>query len=84
VSAAVKAPRRLLPGFSRWATGLYAFGYRRVIYFASRDSEGRWQVVAEGAEEQRIGPGGTSKAAAVRAALDAIDNQDQDQEEVEQ
>ena len=76
MSVAVK-PRRALPSFARWGTRLWAFSYRNVTYFASPDASGRWQVVAEHGQSVPVGPGGPSKAAAVRAALDAIDGEDQ-------
>ncbi|MFD8339972.1 hypothetical protein ACFV42_46405 [Streptomyces solisilvae] len=77
---AKKQPRQL-PGFSKWATGLWAFSPpgSHTVYFASRDVEGRWQVVSQDDESKPLGPGGRTKAAAVRAALDVIDSGCQDQ-----
>ena len=74
------ARKRALPNFSRWGTGLWAFAYRYVTYFACQDSSDWWWVVAQDDQSTMIGPGGRSKAAAVRAALDAIDGEGQDQE----
>ncbi|AEM88886.1 hypothetical protein [Streptomyces violaceusniger] len=79
MSAAARPWR--LPGFTKWGTGLWCFSYRYALYFVSKDAEGRWQVVAQGKESVLIGPGGRTRAAAVRAALEAIDAVHQDQEQ---
>jgi hypothetical protein len=71
-----RTERRPLPVFAKWSTGLWAFVYDGVEYFAAKTTDG-WSVVPRDDESNVIASGHHAKEAAVRTAMHAIDTAEQ-------
>ncbi|PVD04467.1 hypothetical protein [Streptomyces sp. CS014] len=67
-----RTPARPLPPTTRWAHRLWIFPYRGRSYFASELPTG-WTVVAEDDQTRPLSAGHDTKAKAVRAAMQKID-----------